>query len=240
MGGTGEPGCDPVRHNTASVRAPTPAAATDVARQDLPQHTVSRARLPPMKRLGIASALLLLPFTACSGSGDEPEARPDTAASSSPAEEPATSPADAESELQGPVEDVTAIATDLEGSLPDVVESIEITEENDTNDLIGRPGQYDAAVFLALGSLGCSGPHYDELSIDCGIKLERWPSADDAAARAQDIQTKLQTYGLGAEWDYGTGRVLLRIAGDVPPSQAAVIRDAFAAASGAEPLDLAS
>lgn len=195
-----------------------------------------------MKRLGIAFALLLLllPFAACSGSDDEPEIRPDTASSSSPSEEPDASPADEESELQGPVEDVMAIATDLEGSLPDVVESIEITEDNDANDLIGRPGQYDAAVFLALDSLGCSGPHYDELSIDCGIKLERWPSADDAAARAQDIQTKLQTYGLGAEWDYGTGRVLLRIAGDVPPTQAAAIRDAFAEASGAEPEDLAS
>jgi hypothetical protein len=193
-----------------------------------------------MKSLRFASVLLLLLFSACSGSHDEPEVRPDTASSSSPAEESAESPADEESEPEGPVEDVTAIATGLEGSLPDVVESIEITEENDPNDLIGRPGQYDAAAFLALDSLGCSGPQYDELSIDCGIKLERWPSADDAAARAKDIQTKLQTYGLGAEWDYGAGRVLLRIAGDVPPSQAAVIRDAFAEASGVEPKDLAS
>jgi len=192
-----------------------------------------------MKSLRFASVLLLL--SACSGSDDEPEVRPDTASSSSPAEESgAESPVDEESEPEGPVEDVTAIATGLEGSLPDVVESIEISEDNDPNDLIGRPGQYDAAAFLVLDSLGCSGPQYDGLSIDCGIKLERWPSADDAAARAKDIQTKLQTYGLGSEWDYGAGRVLLRIAGDVPPSQAALIRDAFAKASGVEPKDLAS
>ncbi|NYD40062.1 hypothetical protein [Nocardioides panaciterrulae] len=195
-----------------------------------------------MMRLGIASVLLLLPFAACSSSTEEPEARPDTASSSSssPAQEPADSPADDESEPSGPVEDVTAIANGLKGSLPDVLESIKLTEDNDANDLIGRPGQYDAAVFLALDSLGCSGPDYDELSIDCGIKLERWPSADDAAARAHDIQTKLQTYGLGAEWDYGAGRVLLRIAGDVPPSQATKIRDAFAKATNAKPVDLAT
>lgn len=193
-----------------------------------------------MKRLGITSVLLLLPLAACSSSDDEPQGSPDTASSSSHAEESGDLPADEESESEGPVEDVTAIATVLEGSLPDVVESIEITEDNDANHLIGRPGQYDAAVFLALDSLGCNGPNYDELSIDCGIKLERWPSADDAAARAGDIQTKLNAYGLGTEWDYGTGRVLLRIAGVVPPSQAAVIRDAFAEATDTEPMDLAN
>lgn len=197
-----------------------------------------------MNRLGVVAVLLLLPVSACGSPKDEPRAVPTDATSSAPVPDDESTSASGdsvnESEPVGPVEDVLAVAAVLEDSLPDVAASIELTEDNDANDLIGRPGQYDAAVFLALESLGCTGHNYDDLSIDCGIKLERWPSGEDAAARAQDIQTKLKTYGLGAEWDYGVGRILLRIAGDVPPSQATTIRDAFAMAAGDEPIDLAN
>ena len=67
----------------------------------------------------------------------------------------------------------------------------------------GRPGQYDAATFMQDTRLPCTAKdQYDELSIDCGAKIERWASNKDAKARAADIQQKLKDFGLGAEYDY--------------------------------------
>jgi hypothetical protein len=43
----------------------------------------------------------------------------------------------------------------------------------------------------------------------------------------KDIQDKLKTYGLGAEWDYVRGRVLLRVAGELKLSEAAAYETAF-------------
>ncbi|MBD3783682.1 MAG: hypothetical protein IE926_12150 [Micrococcales bacterium] len=105
---------------------------------------------------------------------------------------------------------------------------IELTEDNDTNNLIGRPGQYDAATFMADKRLGCSkSDQYDQLGVDCGAKIERWATPAAATARAADIQKKLKDYGLGAEYDYVRGNLLLRVAGDLKPSQAKEYRDAF-------------
>lgn len=73
--------------------------------------------------------------------------------------------------------------------IPTIVDRVTITEDNDANDLIGRPGQYDQADLLADSRIGCEGPDYDELGIDCDVKIERWPDA--AQARIDDIQQKL-------------------------------------------------
>jgi hypothetical protein len=101
-----------------------------------------------------------------------------------------------------PSDDSQAIAKDLKAAIPQIGAIVEITEDNDENNLIGRPGQYKG------------------LSIDCGAKLERWPSKADAQARAADIQKKLKAYGLGAEYDYVRDRMLLRVPGALKPSQA--------------------
>lgn len=122
------------------------------------------------------------------------------------------------------------LAAALQTSVPDITKVVEITEDNDTNDLIGRPGQYDQATFLASSELACDGD-YNGLSVDCGAKLERWGSADDAKARMDDIQKKLKDYGLGSEWDYLAGRILLRVSGAIEPSLAAEYEKAFSAAT---------
>ena len=118
-------------------------------------------------------------------------------------------------------------AAALKAEIPQIGKIIEITEANDANDLLGRPGQYDAGSFMEDKRLGCSGPSFDELSIDCGAKIERWGSQDDAQARADDIQQKLKDFGLGAEWDYVKGRLLLRVAGALKPTEAKIYEDTF-------------
>ncbi|MBM6400190.1 hypothetical protein [Phycicoccus sonneratiae] len=125
-------------------------------------------------------------------------------------------------------------AKDIESEVSAVVAVIQLTEDNDTNNLIGRPGQYDAATFMADKRLGCSKTdQFDELGIDCGAKIERWASEDDATARAADIQKKLKEYGLGAEYDYVRGNLLLRVSGKLKPSQAKEYLKAFPEARSA-------
>ena len=125
--------------------------------------------------------------------------------------------------------DPQVVAVSLKAQIRHIGKIVKITEDNDANDLIGRPGQYDAATFIQDARLPCTAKdQFDELSIDCGAKVERWATNDDAKARAADIQKKLKAYGLGAEYDYVRGGLLLRVAGDLKPSQAKAYEKAFA------------
>jgi hypothetical protein len=162
----------------------------------------------------VALALaLVVALAGCGGESTEGSDQP-SATSSGPSEE--TSPS--ESAVSDDPQD---IAADLKADIPQIGEIVMLTEDNDENDLIGRPGQYDAATFMEDRRLGCSpSNNFDGLSIDCGAKLERWPSEADAQARADDIQQKLKDFGLGAEYDYVRDRVLLRVSGTLKPSEA--------------------
>jgi hypothetical protein len=184
-----------------------------------------------------AVVLLLLTLTACGGSSEN--ANSSATATSTPTSNPSPSTtsevvASANPAPLAPVDDLGVIAKAMQKSLPDVVDTVVMTENNDVNNLIGRPGQYDAGVFLASKAMGCTSD-YNELDTACGAKLERWPTPAAAKARMKDIQKKLRTYGLGAEWDYLGGRVLLRVSGDIKPSLATKYETAFHAASNTTP-----
>src|SRR5690606_7575119 len=127
--------------------------------------------------------------------------------SDEPAGTAAQAPTSESPEPAQPTEDATpdepakpdpmAVAEAIRGAVPEVTEVIELTPENDPNELLGRPGQYDAAVLLVDGRTDCD---VSGLGIDCGAKIERWASEADAQARLDDIQQKLKDFGLGAEW----------------------------------------
>ncbi|MEZ5097429.1 MAG: hypothetical protein R2731_15830 [Nocardioides sp.] len=122
------------------------------------------------------------------------------------------------------------MADALQGAIPALKVRIEMNEDNDANELFGRPGQYDQVTFLADSRLGCdAADDFNELDTVCGVKIERWPSEKAAKARAQDIQQKLRDYGLGAEWDYLVGRLVVRASGDYKPSLAEEIQRASGA-----------
>jgi len=109
----------------------------------------------------------------------------------------------AEARARVPSDDPQTVAISLKSQIAQIGKIVKITEDNDANNLIGRPGQYDAATFIQDTRLPCTANNqYDELSIDCGAKIERWASNKDAIARAADIQQKLKDFGLGAEYDY--------------------------------------
>lgn len=134
---------------------------------------------------------------------------------------------------KGVEQDAEAVAAELKKAIPEISKIVVLGEADDTNDLFGRPGQYDQLVFLAdsrfAEGYGCDTPNFDDYGIDCGGKVERWPTAADAKSRMDDIQQKLKSFGLGAEWDYLYGRVLVRVGGDLKPSDAAAYKKAVEA-----------
>lgn len=178
--------------------------------------------------------VLVTALAACGGesAGDNAVTSPTEATSPSVTQQTEAEPTEAvESTETGSTEatdDPAAAAASLAEAIPEIGEIIEITEDNDTNNLIGRPGQYDAATFMEDERLGCTAAdNFKELATDCGAKIERWASEADAQARADDIQAKLKSFGLGAEYDYVRDRLLLRVAGDLKPSQAKAYEEAF-------------
>jgi hypothetical protein len=135
-------------------------------------------------------------------------------------------------------DDTGRMADALQAAIPALKGRIKMTEDNDENELFGRPGQYDQVTFLGDNRLGCSPTDdFNKLDTACGVKIERWPSGSAAKARAQDIQQKLKDYGLGAEWDYVVGRLVVRASGDYKPSQAAEIQEASTAGDPIAPSD---
>lgn len=181
-----------------------------------------------------ATAALVL--AGCGGGGSGTSSSAATASvpasqstSVSPSSSPSTSAPMPSAPLSATSDDPQKVAQSLKSQIAKIGKIVKITEDNDANDLIGRPGQYDAATFMQDTRLPCSAKdNYDQLSIDCGAKVERWASTKDAKARAADIQQKLRAYGLGAEYDYVRDGLVLRVSGDVKPSQAKKYEAAFA------------
>lgn len=98
------------------------------------------------------------------------------------------------------------------------VTAVPITEDNDPNDLLGRPNGYIAATVLKDSRLADCG---DDLGVDCGATVEEWPDAEAVKVRA-DFIAGLQKDSplLGSEYHYLDGPVLVRVSGELKPSEA--------------------
>lgn len=144
-------------------------------------------------------AALLLALTACSGGSDDSGDH-----RSASAHETAVA-------IQGKVDSVTNVE--------------DLTEDTDSNDLLGRTNGYSAATVLTDSRAdGCS----DGPGIACGAVVEQWPDEDAAQERADYIQSVLEgAPSLGSEYDYVSGGLLLRVHGSLKPSEAEEYKAAF-------------
>jgi len=123
--------------------------------------------------------------------------------------------------------DAAAVANDLKGSIEKVTEVRVVTEENDPNDLLGRPNGYTSAAVLVDSriELPCD---KKEPSADCGATVEVWKSEEDAKRRSDYIQTiQKEASILGSEYNYLDGPVLLRVTGELTPTVAKKYEAAF-------------
>lgn len=93
-----------------------------------------------------------------------------------------------------------------------------MTEDNDPNDLLGRPNGYKAAAVIKDPRLD---EPCDDLGVDCGVTIEEWDSAEDAKDRSDYIQGLLEEAPmLGSEYHYLDGPILVRVTGELSPSVA--------------------
>ncbi|MEH3129883.1 MAG: hypothetical protein PGN27_07985 [Mycolicibacterium neoaurum] len=126
--------------------------------------------------------------------------------------------------VQPPPATAQSVAESIKATIPEVAELIEITEDNDPNDLIGRPNGYVAASILVDSRL----PRCTDLGTDCGVMIEQWPDQAAAQNRADYIQSTLKSMPmLGQEWNTVNGSLLLRVAGELKPSEAKAYETAF-------------
>lgn len=109
------------------------------------------------------------------------------------------------------------VAADIEAKIDTVSKTVEITEDNDPNELIGRPGAYTEAVSIYDSRVTCD----SDLDVTCGAKVEVFEDADAAKTRFDYIQGIVEEGGgLLTEYDYLDGTVLLRVSGSLKPSEA--------------------
>ena len=116
-----------------------------------------------------------------------------------------------------PAPDASALATQLKTHVPSVTKVATITENNDQNNLIGRPNGYVSAAVLYDSGTNCD---VSGLGVDCGATIEVWPTEQAATTRAAYIQGILSGGGMGSEWDFVKGGALLRVTGTLKPSAA--------------------
>ena len=121
-------------------------------------------------------------------------------------------------------ETATDIANHLQAAVPSVGKVVTITEDNDPNDLIGRPSGYTDAAVVYDSEAECTEP-----GVDCGATIEIWPSEADATARKEYLQTMIKEMPiLDNEYDTVHGPALLRVTGQIKPSRAEAYANAFA------------
>lgn len=145
-------------------------------------------------RLRLISVALLVALTACGGGDSEP------------------------------TPSATDDAAALKKAIPTITKTVKITEDNDPNGDIGRPGKYSQAVSVYDSRTECDEP----LDITCGAKIEVFDSKGDAEARSKYILDALKAVQmLGSEYHYINGASLLRVSGDIKPSQAKAYKAAF-------------
>ncbi len=165
----------------------------------------------------IAAAAL----TAGCGGGDAAEATARATESTTSAAASDSAPVPARSTTAQAMDAETALAGLKDAGLP-ITDSAVITESNDANNLIGRPGQYVSKVAFADSRLGVPIDRA-EPGNEGGGSIEVFADGADAQVRSDYIQQTLQSLGpiAGTEYHFLAGPVLVRVNGELPPSVAA-------------------
>ena len=182
-----------------------------------------------MRKQYVAGILILSVFGFAGCSSDSEAASPSeraTASQEAKSTESAATPIPSETPTKA-AEPVTAmsVAAELQAKVPSISALTEVTEANDSNGLIGRPGQYISAAWIADTAADPA-----ETGIDGGAVVEVFSNEADAQTRSDYIQEVLKSMGpaFGTEYHYMDGTVLLRVSGVLMPSQAALYEQAFA------------
>lgn len=153
-------------------------------------------------------AVGLLTITACGGSTGSTSDSGKTADSGSNAA--STKPVDA-----------AAAWKLIHAAVPTSGFSMTVTAANDGNHLLGRPHEYTSAIKFTDSRVKASDVAGDSKGdIDYGGGIEVFTSHSDAQARADYIQTVTKKLPMFSEYDYVSGKFLVRISHYLTPAQA--------------------
>ncbi len=116
------------------------------------------------------------------------------------------------------------LAEQISSEVSSITAVIPLTEDTDTDDLLGRPNGYSAAVVLVdVGGADCAAP-----DVRCGATVEEWPDTESVQRRADYIQSIAEDVTfLGSEYHYPVGNLLVRVSGELNPSQVALYEQAI-------------
>ncbi len=116
-----------------------------------------------------------------------------------------------------------------------VQSTVVFTAETDPNGMLGRPGGYDSKAAWADERIDdVVGAAEGDVRLGGGVEV--FTSRSDAVERGTYIQTVTGAgvAFLGTEYDYVSGPVLLRLSGELTPSQAEDYASALAKLTGDE------
>ncbi|RKR73483.1 hypothetical protein C8E83_0576 [Frondihabitans australicus] len=165
----------------------------------------------------VAVGAALLTLSGCAATGTSASSQAQHASSNNSSVASATPVVTPTPTKAAPVVTAAAISADLQSKIPQVTHVLQITEDNDPNNLIGRPNEYTQAATLYDSRTPCT-----DIGADCGATIEIWPSAALATNRVNYIQTELKANPiLGTEYDYAHGNAVLRVTGTMKPSDEA-------------------
>jgi hypothetical protein len=163
----------------------------------------------------LAAILVVLSLGACSGGGDKPS---DTTATAEPTEEIALDKTD-------------KLAMDLieafkQAGLP-IGRAVNISAENDSNQLLGRPGQYTAKWKFEDSRISTVAPVatyvdlVEAITVDQGGSIEVFANDADAKRRADYVQSITTSVAFLSEYSWQVENVFLRVGKALTPTQAA-------------------
>lgn len=165
----------------------------------------------------------VLTVAGCSSTASSPA----PAAVSGPAA-PSGSPSPA-APPKGALTAVQALA-ELAKLVPSAKQNIVITEDNDKNHLLGRPGQYTSKVTFTDSRVKPDDiAGLDKDDVQQGGIIEVFATPADAKARGDYIQAIVKNLPMLLEYDYPHGVYLVRVSKYLTPSQAAEYDKAGAA-----------
>ncbi|HEY9294163.1 MAG TPA: hypothetical protein VIP98_23010 [Microlunatus sp.] len=178
----------------------------------------------------VAAAFGAVLLVGCSSNSAPPHSTssPTDAAQSSPPAQANTALTPSESSSPSPsatAAQPTAmqLAHQVKSKVSKVEKVVHITEDNDPNNLIGRPNGYTDGAILYI-----KGAPQDDFGVAEGAFIEIWPTTTAAEARAKYIK-KINKAApmLGNEYDTVHGRALLRVDQSIKPSYEKKIKAAF-------------
>ncbi|MFB6955466.1 hypothetical protein ACFCYB_00160 [Streptomyces sp. NPDC056309] len=164
------------------------------------------------------TALLLAALTACSSQHSSATATA-TAAAATKAGAAADKPLTASSAF-----------THLSSEIASAKLSGTVTEENDPNNLLGRPNQYTSKITFTDSRIKPADVEgTDKGAVERGGAIEVFTSPENAQARAKYIESVTKSMPTLTEYDYVHGSILVRVSHYLTPKQAAEYK---AAANG--------